>query len=225
MELYYVLSVLGRNMRDAQEKIYRSLGLRVSQTMMGRGTASPALLTMRGLSPTEKAVTATVAGRDSMKELFRQTKLKLNIDIPGNGIMAAVPIKSIGGIQTLEYMTGSNQTEAGKPEMNFKYELIFVILNEGHTDEVMDAARPAGAGGGTVIAAKGTGLMQTEKFRGLSLATEREVLLIVASTAKKAAIMQAILEKAGPDSGAGAVCFSLPVSQVAGLRRLDEEEE
>lgn len=112
----------------------------------------------------------------------------------------------------MEYMTGSNQTEAGKPEMNFKYELIFVILNEGHTDEVMDAA-------------KGTGLMQTEKFRGLSLATEREVLLIVASTAKKAAIMQAILEKAGPDSGAGAVCFSLPVSQVAGLRRLDEEEE
>jgi nitrogen regulatory protein PII len=79
--------------------------------------------------------------------------------------------------------------------------------------------------GGTVIAAKGTGLMQTEKFRGLSLATEREVLLIVASTAKKAAIMQAILEKAGPDSSAGAVCFSLPVSQVAGLRRLDEEEE
>ena len=78
--------------------------------------------------------------------------------------------------------------------------------------------------GGTVLAAKGTGISQTEKFRTLSLANEREVILIVARSSAKAGIMQTIIEKAGVDTPAGAICFSLPVSQVAGIRRLDEEE-
>jgi len=59
----------------------------------------------------------------------------------------------------------------------------------------------------------------------LSLANEREVVLIVAKASTKAAIMKAIMEKAGVQTEAGAICFSLPVSQVAGLRRLEDEEE
>ncbi len=109
--------------------------------------------------------------------------------------------------------------------MNFEYELIYVILNEGHSDEVMDAARPAGAMGGTVISAKGTGIRQAEKFQGLTLASEKEIILIVARSTAKAAIMRAIIEKAGLHTKAGAICFSLPVSQVEGLRRLDDEPE
>ena len=48
-------------------------------------------------------------------------------------------------------------------------------------------------------------------------------MLILADSAHKAAIMQAIIRDAGPQSPAGAICFSLPVSQVAGLRQLDSE--
>lgn len=125
----------------------------------------------------------------------------------------------------MSIMTNDQSKTADKPEMKFDYELIYVILNEGHSDEVMDVARPAGATGGTVIAAKGTGIASAEKFRGLSLANEREVVLIVAKSSVKGDIMRAIIEKAGIDTPAGAICFSLPVSQVAGLRRLDLDEE
>ena len=62
--------------------------------------------------------------------------------------------------------------------MNFDYELIVVILNEGHSDMVMDAARSAGAGGGTVLHAKGTGAIGTEKFFGVTLANEKDVIYI-----------------------------------------------
>ena len=224
MELYFVMTILDRNKRNEMEKIYRSLHLTAVQTVLGRGTATQEHLSVRGLSPTEKAVTATVADREATRKLIYQTKLRLYIDIPGNGVMVAIPIKSVGGAQALAYLTGDQQAKPGKPDMAFEYELIYVILNEGHSDEVMDAARPAGAAGGTVIAAKGTGIRQTEKFGGLSLASEREVILIVAKASTKAAIMQAIMEKAGVQTKAGAICFSLPVSQVAGLRRLEEEE-
>ncbi len=223
MELYYVLTILDRNKRTAQEKIYQSLGLKVSQTMMGRGTATRELLSLRGLNPTEKAIMATIADRETTGKLIRQTKIKLFIDIPGNGIMVAIPVKSVGGAQTLANLTDNRPPESGKPEFSFSHELIYVILNEGHSDEVMAAARSAGATGGTVVAAKGTGVKQAEKFRRLSLANEKELLLIVAKASAKAEIMRAIMEKAGTQTKADAICFSLPVSQVAGLRTLEEE--
>ena len=224
MELYYVLTVLDRNKRDRMEKVYKTVGLKVAQTLLGRGTASQEHLSMRGLTRTEKAVMATVCDRPTLKKLVHEAKVQLYIDIPGNGVLMAVPIKSVGGAQTLAYLTDNRPADHEKPDMTFEYELIYVILNEGHSDEVMDAARPAGATGGTVLAAKGTGLMSAEKFSGLSIANEREVILIVARSNAKAAIMRAIIEKAGTHTRAGAICFSLPVSQVAGLRRLDEDE-
>lgn len=65
------------------------------------------------------------------------------------------------------------------------HELIVVILNQGYVDLVMDAARDAGAYGGTVIHAKGTGMEQAEKFMGVSLAAEKEMIFIVAKKSRK----------------------------------------
>ena len=35
--------------------------------------------------------------------------------------------------------------------------------------------------------------------------------------------MRAVMRDAGPETKAGAVCFSLPITQIAGLRKFDEE--
>lgn len=99
-----------------------------------------------------------------------------------------------------------------------KYELIVVIANHGHSEEVMDAARDKGAGGGTVIHAKGTGLERAEKFLGVSIADEKEMIFIVARTEDKNRIMKSIMENAGLNSKARSVVFSMPVTDTAGLR-------
>ena len=225
MELYYLMSITDRERAEDMAALYRDAGLNLVTTMMGRGTATPQQLALYGLSRTEKAVTGAVVGTDTMKQLFRTAKRKLFIDIPGNGLMLAVPLKSVSSGRTLAYLTDSGKaaTGGGVPTMNFEYELIVVILNEGHSDMVMDAARSAGAGGGTVLHAKGTGAIGTEKFFGVTLAKEKDVIYIVASGKEKAAIMNAINKDAGPSTPAGAISFSLPVSDVAGLRRLDDE--
>ena len=82
----------------------------------------------------------------------------------------------------------------------------------------MDAARAKGAGGGTVIHAKGTGLERAEKFLGVSIADEKELILIVAKAEMKNAIMKSIMDHAGLESKARSVVFSLPVTDTAGLR-------
>ena len=81
----------------------------------------------------------------------------------------------------------------------------------------MNAARAAGARGGTVLHGKGTGSEAAMKFLNISIADEKEVILIVAPTAEKTTIMSEILKKAGPDTDAKAIAFSLPTSAVAGF--------
>lgn len=125
----------------------------------------------------------------------------------------------------MAYLTDNKTTTGEKPVMNSTHELVVVIINEGCSDMVMAAARPAGATGGTVLAGKGTGARESEKFLGISLANEKDVVLIVAEKQKKANIMKAIMEKAGPGTPAAAICFSLPVTAVEGLRRIDPDDE
>ena len=87
----------------------------------------------------------------------RDLRRKLRIDVPGTGIAFTVPLSSIGGKRALQFLT-EHQTLALKEESTLKdtrYELLLVIANQGHTGSIMDAARAAGAGGGTVIHAKG----------------------------------------------------------------------
>ena len=88
----------------------------------------------------------------------------------------------------------------------------------------MDAAREAGARGGTTIIAKGT-VAGTEKFFGIALAEEKEIVMIVSTAEQKKDIMKAIMQKAGVDTKAHAVVFSLPVTDTAGFRFADTVEK
>ena len=221
MELYYVIAITDHDRGEAMNALYRAAGLRGILSMPGRGTATSEHLAIYGLDATEKYVISAVGNRSEVEGLIKSAKRKLFIDIPGNGVMLTVPLKSVAGGKTLAYLTDEQKT-GGAPRMDFEHELIIVILNEGYSDFVMDAARAAGAGGGTVLHAKGTGGTRGEKFFSVSLADEKDMIYIIAHKDEKAAIMRSINEQAGPGTKAGAICFSLPISSVADLRAREE---
>ena len=224
MILNLVLAIVNRDRQEVMEDIIHGMKLPFALTMYARGTATDEHLSLYGLVATEKSLLCTVADGEQTRKLMRAARLRMFVDIPGNGIVLSVPLKSVGGGRTMAYLTDNMTNNSDKPSLDFSHELIWVILNEGFSDMVRAAARPAGARGGTVLAGKGTGARESEKFLGISLASEKDVLLIVAEAEKKAAIMKAIAEQAGPGTDAGAICFSLPVSAVEGLRRLLPED-
>jgi nitrogen regulatory protein PII len=62
--------------------------------------------------------------------------------------------------------------------MHFK--LILAFVEDSKTDAIMHAAREAGATGCTVITnARGEGIQATKTFFGLTLATQRDVVLLL----------------------------------------------
>lgn len=74
-----------------------------------------------------------------------------------------------------------------------------------------------------MIHAKGTGMESAEKFLGVSLAAEKEMIFIVTRKEEKNQIMKAIMEKTGLCSKEKALVFSLPVTSVVGLRPREED--
>ena len=218
-----VMAIVDRDKAKLMAELFENLKLPMVLAVLGRGPATSEVLDLYGLEAKEKALLITVAGADMTKQLIRAAKHKLFIDVPGNGIMMAIPLKSVGGGKTLAFLSGGAAPDKAVPEMKFDHELIMAVINEGHTDPVMDAARSAGAAGGTVLHAKGTGGKLSEKFLGVSLADEKEVVLIVSKAGEKTAIMRAISDQCGVDTPSGAITFSLPISSVAGLRVLDDE--
>ncbi len=125
-----------------------------------------------------------------------------------------VPISSVGGKETMDYISG----EAPKEQeftINYKYdsELIVIVANRGYVDMVMNVARRAGATGGTVIHARGTGIDSSEKFFGVTIGAEKEMIFVVAEKDKRNEIMHAIMTEAGSNSKAQSVLFSLPARQ------------
>lgn len=225
MELYQLMAVVDRETEPRLEAIFQSAGTAVGLSQPASGTAGSEVLARFGLADTEKRIVMTIAGRSQQRMIFQMARKLLYLDIPGNGILAAIPVKAVAGQQTLSFLTDSEIT-GGVPSMDFEYELIVVVLNAGYADMVMDAAREAGAGGGTVLHAKGTGSTRSEKFFSVRFADEKDMIYIVAHKSEKAAIMKAVSQKAGPSTEARGICFSLPISDVMGLRsRVTDETE
>lgn len=222
--LYLMTTIVDRKVVKRYLELYRENDLHVMFLSLGFGTAANEVLDYLGLDSTEKAVAISVIEENSWVEIKKQLEKKLKIDAPGGGIAFTIPLSSIGGKKALQFLL-ENESYKKDEESTLKktvHDLIVVIAEQGYTDLIMDAARGAGAYGGTVLHAKGTGMEAAEKFMGVSLAAEKEVIYIVTKTEQKNGIMQAIMQNAGLDSKAKAICFSLPVTDTAGLRLIED---
>lgn len=224
-EVYWMVTITNRNRIPAFTAFYETHGLPVQLISLASGTANSEMLDYFGLEAHEKCVLFSVVTDGVWAAVKRGLQRELQIDLPNAGIAFTIPVSSVGGRRELLFLTDGQNYERGD-ETTLKdttHELLVVIADLGHSDLIMDAARQAGAAGGTIIHAKGTGMERAEKFMGVTLAAEKEVIFIVTQTAQKAPIMQAIMRDAGVQTRAKAIVFSLPVTSTAGLRLLEEE--
>jgi hypothetical protein len=100
-----------------------------------------------------------------------------------------------------------------KPDSNIK--ALFIIVNAGYTNEVMEIARKAGATGGTVLKARGGG-KKHEVFMGISVDSEKEIILCIVDEETAEKIMAAEKESTGISTPAHCICFTMPIDSIIG---------
>ena len=97
------------------------------------------------------------------------------------------------------------------------YKCILAIVNNGFSEEAMDAAREAGAGGGTILHGRGTMSKEAEKFFNITIQPEKEIVMIIARAAAVDAILRALYKAVGTATNAQGVVFAIPVDEAIGL--------
>ena len=226
-EVYTMITITSRAKLPDFLTLYEKIQLPLSLVLLGYGTAKDEILDMLGLDRSEKAVLLKTVTGETWKDVKWNLRKKLYIDVPDTGIAFIIPMSSIGGRREMAFLLAGQDYRKGEESVmkDTTMELLLIISNQGHNDLVMDAAREAGAYGGTVLHARGTGVNRAELFFGISLASEKDLTLIVTQKSQKNAIMQAVMQKAGMETPAQSIVFSLPVTDAAGLHMAEEESE
>ena len=94
-----------------------------------------------------------------------------------------------------------------------QYQLLVCIVNAGFSQNVMEAARAAGARGGTIIRGRGSAHPEAEEFFNISIQPDKEVVLILVTNEMKDAVMTAVFKNSGLSTDGQGIAFSLPVER------------
>ena len=107
--------------------------------------------------------------------------------------------------------------------MKNAHEVILCIVNAGFSETAMDAARAEGAGGGTVIHARGTAGIEAEKMFNITIEPEKEIVMIIVKKENRDAILHALYKEVGLNTPGQGIAFALPVDKVVGLSEKKHE--
>lgn len=214
-----IMTIAERGRGNAIAKLYAGQNVNLSFQCMGRGTASSDLLDVLGVGTAEKDILISLAAKDDAERLLNKLDNDLAGGNCGNGIVYDMPLTGLNSL-IATVLLGNQNGGTGGIEMDGKAEnsLILLAVNQGHTDEVMDTAREAGARGGTVIRARWAGTEEdTGQFYGISVQTEKEIIAIVAAGERRNAIMEMVNKKHGLSKPAGAVVCSVGIDRIVRL--------
>ena len=221
--LRYFIVITKRAFSEAYLDFFAEHGVKNVLATQCRGSAGHKILEYMALEDCEKILLSAFVPVDKLHDIKKGIINELNLNDSGNGIALTVPIDCIGGKSALKYFAGDAALPEEDTMQEAKYSLIITVVNQGFADTVMDAARAENARGGTILNAKGTGAGFTEKFFGVTITEEKEMIYIVAKREQRDAIIRAIMQNAGANTPAMGAVFALPVDSVEGVRSLAED--
>ncbi len=201
--------------------LFREGMVPVQYIMHAQGTASSEIMDMLGLGGVEKDLMLSMLPKVLADKMLKTLRKTLHLGMPNTGIAFTVNMSSCSGhmIRLMESAAPQEEEQPGREglEMDNEYSAIMAIVNQGFSEEVMNAARPMGATGGTVFHSRRIGSEEAMKFWNISIQQEREVVLILAKKEDKKAIMQAINKECGMQGKAQGIVLSLPVDGIVGV--------
>lgn len=200
-----IMSIVPRNSGELLTHAAAKADAGGGTVAMGRGTASNSFLQMLGFGDAAKDIvyiltdsSRTQTIKNALVDACLEKKRPFGI-LFSTKVSHFIKTGSVSGDAKEENVMAEKST----------HKLITIIVNRGFAEDAMDAARKAGAGGGTIINARGTAKEGDEKFFGMEIIPEKDMVLILSENEKADAILDAVRTLpclAKPGSGIAFAC-------------------
>ena len=208
------------------EDLFQSLHVHLWYQCRGKGTATSEMLDYFGLSGTTRLITVGFFPKFIVQDIFAMMQDSLRKK--GHGIAFTVPLTGIQGglLQMLnkdakeiaeKKIKERIQKDMTETKERSQYTVIWVAVNNGYSDEVVEVAHAAGTKGGTVIKSLRHHSKQANQHFGIPLQDEQEIVMIVAPREKKKEVMTRLCNACGLGTPAHGIIISMPVDEVMGI--------
>lgn len=180
-----LICIVPRNKGDSVTQVIKKAGAGGATVMYGRGTAKNQIIELLGLADTSKELVYTLVKNEERDAIYNAVVEAGKLEKKGFGIIFELDVMNA-------FKANEEMSDKGADMKEGTHTLISIIVNSGYADDVMAAARKAGASGGTIINARGTGKEDDVKFFGITIVPEKEMLLILADKEKAPVIVEAV---------------------------------
>ena len=220
--------------REATQKVIGILTeqhVRVHFISLAEGTARMDMLSLLGLDATDKSLICCMDLDFRVPSLLSLVSERLKLRKPGKGIAFTLPVNGVNN-SVLQFLTKDVEIPESKGDHKMennkcgtvRYDLILSIVNQGHVEDLMEAAKTAGARGGTVLHGRRIGVEEeATKLFGISMQSEKDIVAILTTHEQKNDIMRAITQACGMSTEARGIIISLPVEDIEGLGEIKDE--
>ena len=206
------------------KKTLESLRIPIYYQCRGQGTAPSEIMDILGMRGSIRLITMSFLPKFRVEEVFRQMEEQLSIKRRGGGIAVTIPVTgmqspilSMLNDTAKEMVKNRIEGDENKVKETSQYAALWVSVAGGYGDDVVEAARTAGATGGTMMKGKRRGAEPIVQYLGIPMQAEQDFVMMVVPKEKKAAVMTAISEKCGLKTEAHGVVLSMPVDDIMGL--------
>ena len=182
--------------------------------LLGRGTVKNSFLKFLELYDEENEVILMIASRSAAFALMDVLDREFKFSRARHGIAFCTPTRSVIGSKSCQINT-STQSEGTESVM---YHVIHVIVDKGNAETAVEAAIKAGATGGTILNARGSGIHETSKLLAMDIEPEKEVVMILCEAEKTDAIAASVNTALALDKPGNGIMFIQDVSRLYGLR-------
>ena len=216
-----IFSIVPRGSGELVTNAAKEAGAFGGTILMGRGTASNSILQILGFGDSAKDIVLIVAEKEKSDAIRDSIIFAAKDKRRPFGVLFKLAVSDFyrSGLAISDEEKGENMSE------NNTHKLITVIVNRGYADDAMDAARKAGAGGGTIINARGTAKEGDATFFGMEIVPEKDMIMIVAENSKVEAIMDAIKNLPCLSKPGSGVAFASPAADFTVLGKPKNQDK
>jgi len=101
-----IITIVNRGKAEKVTELFKKHDIRFNIICLGRGTANSEILDYLGLGETEKDIVISVVHEENVQSVMQELNDKMKFSKPGNGIAFTIPITSVDGAVTLDYICG-----------------------------------------------------------------------------------------------------------------------
>ncbi|NLW59168.1 MAG: P-II family nitrogen regulator [Firmicutes bacterium] len=194
--------------------VLKQQGITGGTIFLGKGTVKNHLLEILDLNDIRKEIVLSITMPSLADRALEALNKQLALYKPHHGIAFTIPVKGQVGIHHPE---APDQPKERRGVIEPMYNAIFVVVDRGKAEEVVDAAKLAGARGATVINARGSGIHETKKLFAMPIEPEKEIVMVLARAEITDAIVSKIREELQIEEPGKGIMFILNVEQTYGL--------